>query len=510
MSQQGEKPNHPKSVTYAVYYDGSCPVCTLTMDTLEKTSARESFEMHDVTKEVLPAHIDKKRAMEEIHVTSSDGTTYTNADAVLVLLSQYKGLGWVLSFGLLPGIRWILHAVYRFVATNRYFLLGTMSPVFWTKTIVALGLLVGIVLSLPLWSAERTYPPIPVFILTNELPPVVTIALLVGMIGALTLSLVSSRPRRLLLISFCCLLALVLMDQSRIQAWVVHYLPTLFILSLFSWDAKDVEGKERALNLLRFIVVAMYFWSGVQKVNIQFIEQVFPWMMSTFVPLSSDIVQIVLVAVGLVVPFIEVAIGVGLLIDRLRKWSIAGAFLMCVFVLMTIGPFGHSWNMVVWPWNIVLLLLVCILFTSKASISFSSVFAHLRGWLGTAVLILTGIMPAFYFVNIWDSYPSWSLYSGTPDTATFYLHERVRASLPEEVREVVHTDAEGRNTLTALDWSVRSLTVPPYPEERVFLTLAQTLCAYAERPDDVVVNMSGRIVPFFSQGPTQRTCESLK
>jgi hypothetical protein len=215
------------------------------------------------------------------------------------------------------------------------------------------------------------------------------------------------------------------------------------------------------------------------------------------------------VLVGLLVPFIEIAIGVGLLVDKLRAWAIIGAFSMCAFVLICIGPFGHSWNEIVWPWNIALFFLVCILFSQKESISIRTIFTHIRGWLGTFVIILFGIMPVFYFVNVWDAYPSWSLYSGTPNEATFYLNESVIKSLPLKVQTLVVRDETGQNTLEALDWSYSELKVPPYPEERIFLSILASLCTYAEYPDDVTLVMRGRLVPFFQHIPEHVSCNNL-
>ena len=53
----------------------------------------------------------------------------------------------------------------------------------------------------------------------------------------------------------------------------------------------------------------------------------------------------------MVVPVMEIAVAVGLLVPRLRNAAVAGAIATHVVVLGLLGPLGHRTNAVVWPWN---------------------------------------------------------------------------------------------------------------------------------------------------------------
>ena len=69
-------------------------------------------------------------------------------------------------------------------------------------------------------------------------------------------------------------------DQTRWQPWVFLYGFLLGTLALFSWDSEDVAGRNRALNIARLIIAATYLFSGLQKINLNFMQQDFPWIVS--------------------------------------------------------------------------------------------------------------------------------------------------------------------------------------------------------------------------------------
>lgn len=103
-----------------VYYDAECSMCQISADILSNSRASETYELINVHTATLPAGMTKERMLEEIYVTLPDGTTYTNADAVLHLMTTYWYLRPLVYIGRLPGIVHILRVLYRFVARNRY------------------------------------------------------------------------------------------------------------------------------------------------------------------------------------------------------------------------------------------------------------------------------------------------------------------------------------------------------------------------------------------------------
>ncbi|HMO02628.1 MAG TPA: hypothetical protein PKD37_03570 [Oligoflexia bacterium] len=137
---------------------------------------------------------------------------------------------------------------------------------------------------------------------------------------------------------------------------------------------------------------------------------------------------------GLFVPFIEIWIGVGLITQKYRTKAIWLAFAMCFFVLLTIGPLGHNWNSVVWPWNVMMAISVFVLFVDTEAILPRDILWVKNFFFHKIVLIMFGILPLFSFFNLWDSYLSWSLYSGAINDAALYINDRVKDRLPPYVR----------------------------------------------------------------------------
>ena len=212
---------------------------------------------------------------------------------------------------------------------------------------------------------------------------------------------------------------------------------------------------------------------------------------------------------NMLVPIIEMGIGIGLLIRASRRIAIALALAMCAFVLWTIGPFGYNWDSVVWPWNITMALLVLILFARTDSVPTDEIFLVRNHKFHKVVLVAFGLLPLASFFNAWDLYLSSSLYSGTTDNAIIYMSDDVRERLPSYVRQIERVDDRGRNMLPINMWAFTELKVPAYPEPRIFKSVARSICKAASNPRNVVLVMSGRLSWFYRDGPQILTCVQL-
>ena len=110
-------------------------------------------------------------------------------------------------------------------------------------------------------------------------------------------------------------------------------------------------------------------------------------------------------------PLVEAGIGVGLL-TRYRNWAVILALGMHAFILFCIGPLGHDWNTVVWPWNVAMAAFVVLLFWRTGDISPKKILLLSRrrpSYLHAVVLVLFAVMPLLGLFGLWDSYLSASL-----------------------------------------------------------------------------------------------------
>jgi hypothetical protein len=372
---------------------------------------------------------------------------------------------------------------------------GFADRLWLLKISLALALLVEFLLSPKLWVASRVYPLTPIFEWLPTVPPLIDRLWLVLLLFLL-LAIVVARRARVYIIAFVVLAGLLsLFDQSRWQPWFYQFVFMLAALVLYPWGEQDPQKREATLNICRLIVACTYFWSGFQKLNTSFVEDVFPWLVAPLVALLPGSLEELTRPLGIAIPFVEASIGVGLL-TRFRNAAVILALGMHVFILLCIGPFGHDWNTIVWPWNVAMIAFVVILFWRVEGFSAKRVLIPLTSPFHGLALLLFGIMPLFSFFGFWDSYLSASLYSGNTKGATIYVSEAVKSRLPETIRDLaLKSEAGGTNLVSIADWSFKELNVSPYLESRVFKNAARHVCAYTEQPAEVKLVISGKPNP---------------
>ena len=329
------------------------------------------------------------------------------------------------------------------------------SRLAWLRLALAAGLVAGLLLSPYLWVSTRAYPLTPLWDAVPPLPYPADYALL-GLFVALVTSVGIARGRAVgwLAAGALALTAfLVLGDTSRLQPWFYQYSFMLAACCLYGWGRICAPD---ALNACRLIVVATYFWSGLQKANASFVQVTYPWLVGPLTARLPDWVSSALLSGAYAVPGLEAAIGVGLLTRRFRKSAVVGALLMHAFIMLCLGPLGNEQNTVVWPWNFAMSAFVLILFwKAPDDPSPSTILKPGRNLspssaLRAAVLVLFAFMPLFDFFGLWDSYLSSNLYSGTSRQG--YVLEWDGADWQE-------------TRIGLLSW--QELNTPAYPEERV-------------------------------------------
>jgi uncharacterized membrane protein YphA (DoxX/SURF4 family) len=281
----------------------------------------------------------------------------------------------------------------------------------------------------------------------------------------------------------------------------------LTTLALFSWRRDDVDGRQRALNILRLVVAATYVFSGLQKLNWNFIDNEFPWMVqpiTAVLPATAKMFYFF----GMCVPFVQVAFGIGLLTRRFRGVSLVLAVAMHVFILAMLGPAGYDWNNIVWPWTAAMAVFDILLFSSKTGFSLRDVIRPTGSLSHATALALFGLLPFLSFFNLWDSYPSSALYSGNLTEALIYASDAGRAALPEAIRRyLVHTSPD-TNVINLQRWAIEELNISPYPETRVFKQIAKSVCDLLPDRSQLVLSVREQRM-FLSRPETAYRCRDL-
>lgn len=349
-----------------------------------------------------------------------------------------------------------------------------------TKTAVVAGFVAGLLLSPKLWVSTRFYPLVPV---VHGLPhiPYPLDYLCYGILLVLLFAIAFSARPRVYIFTFVAFIAMYsLWDQTRWQPWAYQYWLMLIALGCVSYKPDDVVGGRDALNICRLIMGCTYFYSGLKKMNHRFVDEGFPWVVNTLHIHFPGLGYL-----GWVAACIEVSIGLSLLTRRFRKLGILNGVIMHVFILFSFGPWGRNWNSVVWPWNVVMIMLILVLFW-KTDVTFGDIVWRNRFVYQKVVLVLLGILPSLSFFALWPSDLSVALYTANLTEADVLVSEQVKQELPPLVQRYVQP-VPGHLLLRVQDWSFGELNVPPYAAIQSYTAVGAAVCRYAHNSPDIVL-----------------------
>jgi len=350
----------------------------------------------------------------------------------------------------------------------------------------------GILASLKLWLTTRDFPLVPVVSSFPQFPSpwddIFLGLIFVTLVGAFKFY----RPA----ITLFLLGALFLYcgDQNRGQPW--FYLDcVLFVLTLLPDPI--------ALAACRLIVSIVYIWAAIQKFGPEYQRLIVPYMLE---PASKWLPQNgVSVARWLIneAPVVELFIGIGLWVPFLRRTAIAATILIHAIVLLLLGPFGHNYNLVVWPWNLEMIALVIVLFPS---VTLSKTLREVRqSSVAILVALLVATLPVLGYFGWWDSYFSFAVYSGNTATADMIVVPSLVERLPEPIRQFAHPlhpdviaanpGLRGLYVFDVQSWAQNELGVPPIPEPRNYRAISRYVAKFAEQPSDIQLIITPRRGP---------------
>jgi hypothetical protein len=378
--------------------------------------------------------------------------------------------------------------------------------IFWLKTAVILAFCIGLSMSPALWIGPRSYPLAPV----STMLPLVDDIVARGLYGALfafaAMALVAPKPRWFIAAFLAVIAVFCLMDQTRWQPWVFQYSFLLAAIALYPGNDAAADGR-RALNTARLIVAGTYIFSGLQKINLNFMTNDFPWIVQPITrlfPSAHDFLD----AFAIAVPFLQLAFGIGLLTRRFRHAALILVVAMHLFILAMFGPFGLDWNNIVWPWTAAMAVFDIVLFAGAPDFSWREIVWNGRDRVHVAAVVVFLMLPFLSFFNLWDSYLSSALYSGNLTESQIYLTDAGKASLPAAIGSRAVQTSPDTNVVNLQRWAVEDLNVTPYPETRVYKAIARRVCGDLRDPTQLVLIAREQRM-FFSKPETGYRCSEL-
>jgi len=352
------------------------------------------------------------------------------------------------------------------------------------------GLIGGFTLCLmgvtwPLWSASLSWdsPRIPWWECLTTAPPLLDgIGLSAALLGAagLVVTTWSSTARVRIFSPLLFVLGiglLVSLDQHRLQPWVVQFL-------LFGLFALFASG-EVFLRGARWMVIAIYLWSAISKMDVTFLSQQGQLFLNGLLdPLGIDHTYWSpafkqRIAAGF--PAGELLTALLLLSPRTRRWGLVLSVLLHT-VLIGILAFGlgHEWGVLIW--NVYFILQNLILFRPISRIRPATVsetpFMVRRSWNWSWGIPLFAITyPALELAGACDHWPAWGVYCARPAQVKILIPDYATENLPDQLKSHLGLPAplDERLPLSLDAWCFETRRCPIYPQERYRLALAVAL-----------------------------------
>jgi len=365
-----------------------------------------------------------------------------------------------------------------------HFITFSLDKIFLLKIALVFGLIGALLFSKKLWKSPRVCPPIPVLSPLTNLPfEQVLFGLMFILLGGIC---VFERPVILIVAFLALMLLFCLYDWGRWSAWMYQYCFMLAAFGLYFSSTIGGAPEKELLNTCRLVIIGIYFWSGVHKLNASFVKIVFPVMMESFQTFANKKLKINLPILGYAAPLIEAGLAIGLLVPEARTISLVLALGMHAFILACVGPFGIKTNKSIWPWNLTMMAFDIILFAGAGNLGVKEIlFGH--SLFHGVTFVLFGLMPALGFVGLLDMHFSFKFFTGTHPCAALILSHKVFNSLPKSIQaHCVFTTRNHRSfyLLDVLDWYYKELDVHPYPEERVYKRIAGSFRHYGTFHDN--------------------------
>ena len=317
------------------------------------------------------------------------------------------------------------------------------------------------IFSYNLWHTVRLFPLIPPFHFLENIPNFVHLTLFYLAIVGIAIIGFFSRNKVILGVTIGVEIASCLLDQGRWQPWEYQYLLTF----LFFFFYRD--NPKQFINYCSFLLFIIYFNSGLHKLNGSFLYKVWEEMILVRF-LGFDYVEIQNIYIhyaGLALGMIEITAALGCLFSKNKKFYALLLVGMHIFILLLISPTGLNYNAIVWPWNVMMIIIVLLLFYNEnATISFKNLIVGYN----KIPFIVLGILPFFCYLGLYDNFFSFNLYSGGLKHLSVCVSE---SKIDKEYHLYFSEEKKmcgSKKTISVSNWVLKELNVVAYPEVRFY------------------------------------------
>jgi len=322
-----------------------------------------------------------------------------------------------------------------------------------------------------MFTAYRLFPTASVFESMDQLPGVVH--LIIFIFCLLLIGLVFFFPKNRFILAGLLVIEILscILDQNRWQPWEYQ---CIFIVFIFLVNR---NRQVFIIPLFTFILASTYFYSGCNKLNDGFLQNVWVQMfLRSFLKLPVTVaLQPWLYYCGYLLALFELLAGLGLMFLKTRKTAAKALILMHLFVLVLLGPLGLNYNAIIWPWNVALIgyLYILFLYKNDPAFNFKPIF---QGW-NNLVFICWGILPVFGLFGYWDGFLSSSIYSGKSPWMVICIRDTSKCPelKPYYSSNQVKPCGDGSTGINLQTWGLSETNMILNPELRVLKQIQKKL-----------------------------------
>lgn len=334
-------------------------------------------------------------------------------------------------------------------------------------------------MSFKLWINTRTFPLIPVSAHLPSLSAPFDLIILILFLGILVLSCIFQK-RFLIWVSLFLLLILLVQDQMRWQPWV--YIYSLFLVP-FSF--KNSTSKKLTYTYFQLVLIGIYVWSGIHKLNMNFVDIVFPKLMLD----AFNLYLIKYKLFGFGIPLLEIGIGIGFFFTKTRKLAFLLVVVMHLFILFSVHTKNDVSNSIIIPWNIAMIVFSYLCFyKNQEQIRLANLWKEQAGKFKTILMLLSLLLPILYFWGFWDHYLSYNLYSGKGKSFCVAVKDDAfyKLNLDFDNKACANIPKMGnKNVLNLNYWAFKELNVPIPPQKRVYKIIGEKICEINSSDNDL-------------------------
>ena len=356
--------------------------------------------------------------------------------------------------------------------------------------LLAAGLLALVAATWKLWTPQDVFPQVPLIRAACDWPGWFDwVCLTVLVMSSLTLLVVGQRgwwSRGSCIGMAVSLAGFFVLDQHRLQPWAWQFFLLAVLLSL----ADDITARRG----WRWLVVGIYFWSAVSKLDYTFCHEQGPALLGGLKQAMGlrgmpnrwtealDIAGSFGIALG------ELGVAVLLAWPCARWLGLWTATIMHLSLLAALGPLGLNHSLGVLLWNVFFIAQDWLLFsetlprpTSPDETASPRVVDRLWNWLAWPAernnrLALGGLIamllwPSLEPFGYCDHWLAWAVYSSRTENAVL-IFNKVAGTKPLPESASVTPDNSPRQAMELNRWSLNALGVPGYPQNRFYQGVA--------------------------------------